>query len=501
MKKVISSLLVVAMAIGINTAKADNVSLQEAREAAAYFMNYYNSTEKWTANDLELVYQIDNKVLGIPASYFFNLAGDGWIIMAATTVIDPIIGYNTEGWLDPEDFPANMKWWVEGYSDMVSEIQQLDAENDYPDDPMWTALNTKTYKGDTKEASHLLMSENWSQGNNYYPTFNSFCPQSITDGRYAVTGCVATAISQIIHYFRYPKKGTGLARYWLRQQLTSEEAAQMPNDNLKYNFDDSAAFNYDLMPNRPLDNNGNQTCTDEEMRECARLNYAVGVAVKMGYHPDGSGAVSMNVPGYISQYFKYERGQLIYRNGTTDTAYMNAIRRNLMNNIPLYMCGSSKTGTGPDAAGHAWVCCGYKDEDTNRYYMNWGWVGNTNGFYNLGKNNMYISSQNLNFTERQGYIDGLVPPDDSNRFLVNIVEADPTTQLGSPYPNPAVQSVTLPYSTENAAELVVYNIEGRPVATYRVQAGSGELNIRVDALPAGVYIYRMNSQTGKIMVK
>ena len=505
MKKVIFSLLVAATVLGTNSAKADNISMEEAREAAAYFIGYYTGHSKLTANDLELVYQIDNENLGIPASYFFNVGSDGWVIMAGTTTIDPIIGYSDEGSLDPECFPANMSWWVHGYSDMVSEIQELDAKNNYPDHAVWTALKTKTYKGDTKEAQHKLMSESWGQGDDLVPTFNYYCPQTITSGRYAVTGCVATALSQIIHYYRYPRKGVGTASYYLRSRLQGEDSARtMPNSTLKYNFDDSAEFNYDMMPDKATRKNAQgyfvQDCSDEEMREIAHLMYAVGVSVKMGYLPDGSGALSTEVPGAAASYFKYKRGRVVYRNGNNDWPYVNAIRENLLNNNVVYMGGASLSGTGADAAGHAWVCCGYMETDTNKYFMNWGWDGNYNSYYNLGANSMYISGRGYNFNQRQEFITGMVPPDDSNRFL-GIVDIDPTTRLGAPYPNPAMQTVTLPYSTENAADLTVYNIEGRRVATYRVQPGDGEVTVRVDALPSGVYIYRMNSQSRKFIVK
>lgn len=503
MKKVISSLLVVVMALSLNTAKADNISKEEAQAAAAYFMGYYTGQTKITADNLELVYQIDNQKLGIPASYFFNLNDEGWIIMAGTTTIDPIIGYSTEGSLDPECFPENMRWWVNGYSDMVSEIQELDALNDYPDDPVWTALKTQSYKGDTKDAQHILMNEKWGQGNTTNPTYNMYCPQTITSGRYAVTGCVATALSQIIHYYRYPKKGSGLAKYWLRTILNryrEDSVNTMPNVQLKYNFDDSAIFNYSMMPDFPVTKYGVQTCSDEEMKEVARLCYAAGVSVNMGYLPDGSSALSTDVPTAAYNNFGYKRGSLVYRNGNNDRTFVNGIREMLLQNNIVYMGGASSTGSGRDASGHAWVCGGYKETDTNSYYMNWGWHSNSNGFYNLGKNSMYISSQGLNFTERQEYIKGLVPPDDSNRYL-GIVELDREAQLGTPYPNPAVSVINLPYNTNEATELTIFNIQGRPVATYRVQAGKGDLMVRVDAMPTGVYIYRMNNQTGKFLVK
>ena len=501
MKKLISSLLVVVMALGANTAKADNISVEEAREAAAYYMGYYMGLSKLTADNMELVYQIDNQKLGIPAAYFFNIAGgEGWVILAGTTTIDPIIGVNDEGSLNPECFPANMRWWINGYCDMVSEIQELDEENDYPDDAVWTALKTKSYKGDTKDASHKLMPENWGQGDKNTPTYNIYCPVSITSGETAITGCVATAMAQIFHYYRYPRKGTGLAKYWLRQSLDPSEQTTMPNSQLKYNFDDSAVFNYDNMPNNPINDNGRQACSDEEMQEIAHLMYACGVSVKMGYTPDGSGARSAEVTNAARKYFKYQSGTQVFRQSNSDRAFVNAIREALMQNNVLYMSGSSLTGTGADAAGHAWVCCGYYEVDTNRYFMNWGWDGGSNGFYNLGKNNMPISGQGYNFNQNQEFISGMVPPDDSNRFL-GITEIDNSSALGMPYPNPAISSITIPYQTNNATELVIYNIEGRLVATYRIQPGEGEVQVNVNAMPAGVYIYRMNTLTGKFMVK
>lgn len=501
MKKVISSLLMIVAAFGINSAKADNLSMEEAREAAAYFMNYYNKVEKWTAQDLELVYQVNNEKLGVPASYFFNLAGEGWIIMAATTVIDPIIGYSIDGTLDMDCMPDNMRWWLEGYSEMVSEIQQNDAENNYPDDPMWTALSTKSYKGDTKDAQHILMNEKWGQGDDLRPTYNYYCPRTINSGRYAIAGCVATALSQIIHYYQFPRKGTGTASYNLRNAIGYDDSmSTMPVGRLYYNFDDSARFRYSNMPDAPTNRYGEQlpSCSDEQMHEIARLMYAAGVAVKMAYLPDHSGALSQDVPAAAANYFKYKMGRMMNRTDNNGDAFVDAIREQLLQNNIVYMSGRSSTGSGRDAAGHAWVCGGYMETDTNRYFMNWGWDGGSNNFFNLRINSM--SAGGYNFNRNQSCIIGMVPPDDSNRFL-GIVEADLGTQLGKPYPNPAVQTISLPYKTESAGEVVIYNIEGRRVGTYRVQAGEGELQVHVGAMPAGVYIYRLNSQSGKFMVR
>ena len=98
----------------------------------------------------------------------------------------------------------------------------------------------------------------------------------------------------------------------------------------------------------------------------------------------------------------------------------------------------------------------------------------------------------------------MLPPEDSNIHHNNVgireVEFD-NTLLGTAYPNPATLSVTLPYSTETASDMQVYGIDGRLVSTTHVQPGTGEVTLRVDALPKGVYIYRLNSQSGKFIVR
>lgn len=498
MKKVISSLLVAAMALCTNNVKADNISLSEARSAAAYFMGYYNGTNDLSEDDLTLVYQIQNEKMRIPAAYIFNTGDEGWVMMAGTTTIDPIIGYSAEGSIVMSELPENLVWWLQGYTEMISEIQELDAENDYPDHEVWASLKNKTYKGSTKDAQHILIQTRWDQGDKTNPTYNMYCPTD-TSGRYhAVTGCVATAMAQIIRYFEYPRQAKGTAFYSLRPQFANGDPNKylMPAITLRVNFDTMTPFDYSLMPNGPTNLSGNVICSAAEMREVARLSYYTGVTVKMAYAPDGSGTQSSLVPAAMNNYFKYKMGTLVARRSTTDRDFVNGIRSMLLDGNVVYMSGASSIGDGADAAGHAWVCGGYMQDDTNSYYMNWGWGGAGNGFFKLGANNMYIRSMHYNFNERLNYIKNMVPDGTES-----IAEAMDATELGSPYPSPAVHSVVLPYDAPVASDLIIYNIEGKVVATYHVQPGRGELTVNVEGMPSGMYIYRMNSRSGRFIVK
>ncbi len=483
MKKVISSLLVMSLMLYASVAKADNLTVEQAKTIGCYYMASQTGYSKLAPEHLTLIYQFENLELGIPSAYVFNVNSCGWIIIAASSVVDPIIAFSTESTLDMSDIPDNMRWWLNGYTDVIASVQVLDAEKDYPDSQEYTQL-VKEGKNGTKDQQVVLMTTTWDQGTTRNPTYNYYCPK--VGNRYSVTGCVATALAQICKYYEYPVQPKGTKTYnWNGTTLS-----------ITY---DTVQFDYSLMP-KYLKGNTPQ----EQKLEVAKLNYCLGVAVEMDYSPDGSGAHMQNASEAMRFRFKYQRNTETYRRGSgTDTSFVNTLRRYLLNNDVVAMSGSSSQGSGADAAGHAWVACGYMEQNTKMYYMNWGWASVGDGFYNLADNNMYISEQGYNFNLGQSCLFGMIPPEDSNirHNPVAIREVDNNTILGSAYPNPATMSVSLPYSTNEVADMQVFSIDGKLISSQRVQPGNGEISLRVDALPKGVYIYRMNSKSGKFIVQ
>lgn len=480
MKKLIISFLVASVALIPSSAKADNLTADQTKAAAAYYLSRNTDQSHLTAADLTLVHQVDNPNQGVPALCFFNAPKEGWIIMAATTTLDPVVAFSPTNQLKVADFPANLQWWLDGYAQMVIQMQDLDAEQDLPDSEEWDLIaNAKL-----PEAKNymILMNESWGQGDEYHPTYNLYCP--VIDGRTSVAGCVAIALAQICHYYRYPVQPTGTRVYSVENYGTIR---------LKF---DTISFDYGLMPNALGSNS-----SEAQVREVAKLCYAMGVAVKMGYHPDGSGSNSQFAMSAMKNFFKYKEGHHVSRNGTgVDTAFVGKIRRELIKKNIVYMSGNSPDGGDIHAAGHAWVCGGYRTNNQKQYFMNWGWSGAGDGFFNLYDNNMRISGMGYNFYGNQSALIGFEPPADSNRFHVGISQVD-NTVLAPAYPNPATVSVTLPYTLDAAADLCIYNIDGRLVETRHLAAGNGQAVVRVDHMPAGIYIYRVGGAAGKFIVK
>lgn len=489
MKKVISSLLVASVLLFAHSANAANITVEQAKQAAAHFMSKYTKqASNITAADVTLVYQEDNYDLNVPAVYYLNVGDFSWIIMAATTVIDPVVAFSVEGTpLIMEDMPTNMRWLLDLYTQDIIAAQNLDAEKSLPDSPEWTEMANGTMPA-PKGSKTILMKEYWEQGEEYSPTFNMFCPK-IGD-KYSVTGCVATALSQIYHYNKYPlQPGGGSVRYWSKRGKAEETL-------ITYNFDTVEPYNYDLMPLRYT--NGTSA---ESIREAARLCYAVGVSVHMQYSPDGSGTTDpYNIQG-VNRYFGYPDAFIVRRNSTTDTSFYNTMLRRLLDKHILYMDGYSQGSLGPDA-GHAWVCGGYWERTEGKYWywMNWGWGYNINSsvqngsFFNLSNGNG-MNVMGYNYNTQLTFIDGMFAPEGTQRIL----DAE-QTMLGTPYPNPATLTVTIPYIVDNASDLNLYSVDGKLVYT-RTVSGSGDCTIDVSSLPAGIYIYRINSKSGKIMVQ
>ena len=487
MKRIFYSLLAASMLLAAPVVKADNVTVEQAKQVSVNYLAYYTNLEGLSVNNLTLVHQWMNEKLNVPSMYIFDVNGGGWAIIAGSTTMDPIVAYSDEGQFPVDHMAPSLAWWLDNYNQMICEVQNADASEHFADSKPWKDIIENNIKG-SKGIVNLMPNVKWGQGNDAGTTYNMYCPR--VNGVACVTGCVATAISQMCYYYKYPRYSFGYRTY-------------MFNSNpMRVNFTDSVAFDYTIMPNQ-IKYNTSQAARQEVSRLC----YMVGVAVKMQYGTNaggGSGAYSQDVPSAMVEYFHFKNGlSPVNRDQVTNSYYMKIIRNELKSNRVVYMHGASLTGEGNDRSGHAWVCTGYQTDNDNMYFMNWGWEGDGNSWYNLGGNDMPISGQGYNFNQGQGIIRNFIPPQDSIDIDVSLAvpEADEPVVLGAAYPNPATQTVMLPYSTQSTTDLTVYNMMGQPVLTRSVHAGNGNLEVRVDAMPAGIYIYRMGNAYGKFIVR
>lgn len=321
--------------------------------------------------DLQLINTRESN--GQPAYYVFNVEKGGWIIIAADDVFSPVIGYAADGKFPAGQLDANFASFLSSYVEQIDFARQnsISAKEDIAQ--QWSAYtygsNPRMLLEGDRDVEPLL-DITWDQGSPY----NAHCPaDAVGPGGHVYAGCVATAMSMIMHYYRYPEVGTGTYSYYAQGYGTQTA-----------NFGETH-YNWDAMV-RSL--NGNM---GESVNAIAQLQYHCGVAVRMMYGNDGSGAYSTDVPPAIKSYFGYSStAAYMQKISYTQTAWENTILEHLNANKPLYYSGQSPEG------GHAFVLDGFQQTGTGKmFHFNFGWSGSGNGYFSLTDVGGYSSQQGM----------------------------------------------------------------------------------------------------------
>lgn len=319
---------------------------------------------------------------------FNNTAGKGFVIMAADDCVTPILGYSYENNFPDGELPPNIKAWLDGYAAQINEAtaMKLNATEEIRGD--WECLRqSKALPIKSEKAVSPLVQTKWSQS----PYYNDQCPYDNNAGAKAVTGCVATAMAQIMKYWSYPEHGLGNHSY---------VPTSHPEYGTQYVDFSAANYQWSSMPNSVTSANN----------AVATLMYHCGVSVDMMYgttvYPDaGSAAYIIDAGGgracaeiAFKTYFDYKSTiHSVKKNDYSDSQWINLLKTELDNGRPMLYGGFSSSG------GHAFVCDGYNS--SNYFHFNWGWGGNCDDYYYI--NNLNPSSHN--YSQNQQALIGIEP--------------------------------------------------------------------------------------------
>jgi len=312
--------------------------------AKNFFKTKIEAYKKSSDIEIEKIYYVKNFDT-IPEMFFINLKPEGFIIVSNDYSSVPIIGYSFSGKLEPERVNLAFEWWIKQKSKEIFFLRK--TKNSY--NIKWKEYYNKKVKS-TKGVYPLLITK-WDQGKYY----NSMCPidPNGPDG-HCLTGCVATAVSQIMYYYRWPNFGTGCFNYY------------HPNYGEIGLCFDTCFFNYNEMPQVLSDYN----------KSVALLMFATGVSFSMDYGPYGSGVWNHSVANSLKNFFKYGQNTRYIFRDSTNLNWDSLIISNLEKRKPLYYAAWEDTTF---TSGHAFVCDGY--QDTGYYHFNWGWGGYADGYY------------------------------------------------------------------------------------------------------------------------
>lgn len=280
--------------------------------------------------------------------YVFNVGNDkGFVIVAGDDAVSPILAYADRGDFSEREMAPAAKAMLDSYAQQIEMIQQ---------NPSLAVAASTSYA-----AIEPLVQTKWNQGAPY----NYMCPTISGEEEQSVTGCVATAMAQIIYYHKYPVEQTKAIPAY---QLSSGDV--IPGA-------DPVTLNWDAMQ---LSYTGSEAVDDPSALAVAQLMLLCGKSVQMDYSSYASGAVSELVPTALKEYFDYDdAAHRVYRDEYANADWEKMIYDELVAKRPVYLSGTSVSGT--NVVGHAFVCDGYDGEGL--FHINWGWGGMSDGFFRL----------------------------------------------------------------------------------------------------------------------
>lgn len=289
--------------------------------------------------------------IGAAAVYVFDRPDDGgYLVVSADDVAAPLLGYADGGDASGE-MPPQMKWWLSQYAAEIEHASETGSLR------YVGSASDAGYSAQRKSIAPLLATR-WDQSAPY----NNDCPAISTtmpNGK-APTGCVATAMAQVMKYFNWPEKGAGTGN-------------ATDSSGKKYTMDLGVAFSWADM----ADSYAAGSYSATQASAVALLMKACGYAVDMNYGSSESGASSAAIPSALVDHFGYDAGaHLCMRDYYGRQEWEEMIYENLANVGPVLYTGATNLG-----GGHAFVCDGYSAD--GYFHFNWGWSGMYNGYYLL----------------------------------------------------------------------------------------------------------------------
>lgn len=278
-----------------------------------------------------------------PCCYVFNVGDDkGYIVAGADDRIPAVLGYSLKGQYDPTDIPLNMQAWLQSYSDQMAYL------NNHPE----AAAPRRTVSG---KAISPLLTCHWDQ----IAPYNNSCP--VDGDERSLTGCVATAMAQVMYFWQYPNYSTTE----IPGYTTEKRKIKMPAIAAGTLIDWS-----NILP----EYNGSET--EAQQQAVANLMLLCGTSVQMNYTSDFSGAWGGYVAQSLLSYFDYDVATVYESHRVYRAAEWNQkVYDELKAGRPVYYDGSSS------GSGHAFVIDGYGGDDY--FHVNWGWGGSSDDYFLL----------------------------------------------------------------------------------------------------------------------
>lgn len=308
---------------------ASNLQAGGAKKAAANI-----AVEKYQSLDMVNVY---------------GIKGKGVVFISKDDDIEPVLGISDEDF-DVNNMPCGMKWWLNTAN---KSLERMKAKGiTYSANPM-AASGRPTY----------FIKTYWNQDK----PFNNLCPQ--INGSAAPTGCIATAMAQIMKYYQYPatSKGTGIYSVTTYKDKNDKEGTtKWYKRELGHTYQWTAMLSsYGMM-------------SEDENDAVATLMADAGAACQMNYQANSSGTIEWYAAKGFAENFRYDSLAIncLQRDFYTDAEWMELVRKEMEAKQPVLYCGSDEI-----EGGHAFLLDGIQED--GKVHVNWGWGKSGDGWFDI----------------------------------------------------------------------------------------------------------------------
>ncbi len=394
------------------TSFAQSISLNEAREVAknqlllAGISNAKSGTSKSGALKLAPLKRENIQLRAAKAEveskdtlyYVLNdSVNNAFVIVSADKRAWPILAYSLHGTFNKDKQPEAFVSWMENRKKEIAYIKENNLQADTQTNIKWEQLRSLTSAAQTSSVEPLLKTT-WDQG--WY--YNDRCPADANNMTgHVPTGCVATAMAQIMKYWEYPTTGVGSVSYF--HPVYGDLSASFGATTYQWSQMSSSL----TVPNS----------------EVAKLMLHCGVAVQMQYGPFESGSYCQNAVQSLFNFFNYSKDYAtIRKHDSNNGSWLNALKAELNSRKPILISGFN------NYVGHAFICDGY--ENDRYFHFNWGWGGSMDGFYYMED----LHSQGLMFNEFQEAYLNICPntlPQGFNNFYTTSTSLNLTADQSS----------------------------------------------------------------------
>lgn len=365
-------LLLLASTLSVNAAPRSKAAMERAAKAILT-QKAIGSSARTAPNRGQFKLLKANKAYSV-----YGYEKGGFAIITSDDLVPEVIGYSESTFSDGAN--SNFKWYLDAAERAVNAI----------------VASGKPFKTTTPDPSLYspsvapLITCHWGQESPY----NDLCPEGTTSGSggwqgygetgRCVTGCVATAMAQVMYYHKSPVRGQGTNSVRVKQADGSYNTVTVDFSQSVYDWD-NMLDDYD------------RNYSYAEGQAVAKLMLDCGVASNMEYATDGSGTYTNLARDGMVNYFGYPAtAQFLERDGYSESDWMNLIFNEISNSRPLLYGGVDMMN-----GGHEFVFCGY--DTKGRVWVNWGWNGSDDGYYDVA----LLDPESFSFSAYQDMVIGI----------------------------------------------------------------------------------------------